>query len=153
MKRQFIYRGGSIVSVLLLLLTSAGCGLLPAAPTAAPTSPPAATPTQEIVEPTPTAAPVVDNNILYEDDFTNPATGWTEEKFDNYFVGYHEPEFYHIEITSPNYKIAMFSPGKENFDDASIDADAFTVSAKTAETGDFAYGIAFRRSGDQYYAF
>jgi hypothetical protein len=28
-----------------------------------------------------------------------------------------------------------------------------TVSAKTSATGDFRYGIAFRRSGDQYYAF
>ena len=28
-----------------------------------------------------------------------------------------------------------------------------TVSKKTAATGDFRYGLAFRRSGDQYYAF
>ena len=153
MKRQFIYRNILMFSVLLLLLTSAGCGILPVSPTAAPTSPPAATPVAETIVPTPTTAPVVDNNVLYQDDFTNPATGWTEEKFDNYFVGYHEPEYYHIEISSPNYKIAMFSPGKESFEDASIQADAFTVSAKTAATGDFAYGIAFRRSGDQYYAF
>ena len=26
-------------------------------------------------------------------------TGWAEKKFDNYFVGYHEPEYYHVEIS------------------------------------------------------
>jgi hypothetical protein len=94
-----------------------------------------------------------EQGTLYQDDFTNPATGWTEEKFDNYFVGYHEPEYYHIEITSPNYKTAIFAPEKQSFNDATIEVKVFTVSAKTAATGDFAYGTAFRRSGDQYYAF
>jgi hypothetical protein len=95
----------------------------------------------------------IDLGMLYEDNFTNPATGWTEEKFDNYFVGYHEPEFYHIEITSPNYKTSIFAPDKTSYDDATIEVKAFTVAAKTATTGDFEYGTAFRRSGDQYYAF
>src|SRR6185436_13219307 len=46
-----------------------------------------------------------------------------------------------------------FAPGKQAFTDTTIEAKAFTVGNKTAATGDFAYGIAFRRSGDQYYAF
>src|SRR4030095_6357710 len=143
MKRQFMYRAVMLVSALLFILTSAGCGNLPIAATIEPTSIPAATPTAESVEEsTPTPEPVANENVLYQDDFTNPATGWTEEKFDNYFVGYHEPEYYHIEITSPNYKIAIFSPGKENISDTSIEAKAFTVSAKTATEGDFAYGTA-----------
>jgi len=153
MQRQFIYRGILTVSMLLLLLVS-GCGALsgPAA-TTEPTEAPVTSPTAESPEATPTSAPVANDDVIYQDDFTNPATGWTEEKFDNYFVGYHEPEYYHIEITSPNYKIAIFSPGKENISDTSIEVKTFTVSAKTAAEGDFAYGTAFRRSGDQYYAF
>ncbi|MBL8062033.1 MAG: SH3 domain-containing protein, partial [Anaerolineales bacterium] len=91
--------------------------------------------------------------LLYQDDFTNPATNWPEKKFDNYFIGYHEPEFYHIEITSANYKTTVFEPEKQNFGDVTIETRVFAVSQKTAPDGDFIYGPVFRRSGDQYYAF
>jgi hypothetical protein len=91
--------------------------------------------------------------MLYQDDFTNSASGWPEQKFDNYFIGYHEPEYYHVEIDSPNYKTTVFEPNKTNYGDAAIEVKVFTVSAKTSKTGDFSYGIAFRRSGDLYYAF
>ena len=94
-----------------------------------------------------------DQSVLYQDDFTNPASGWPEAKFDNYFIGYHEPEFYHVEVTSPNYKTTVFEPEKKTFGDVTIEVKAFTASAKTAETGDFSFGLVFRRSGDQYYAF
>jgi len=97
--------------------------------------------------------PISGNNVLYEDDFTNPATGWAEAKFDNYFVGYHEPEYYHVEIDSPNYHAPVFMPTKQSFEDATILVQAGVNSGKTAAEGDFAYGIAFRRAGDQYYAF
>jgi hypothetical protein len=102
---------------------------------------------------TPTVVPVSDSNILYQDDFTNPATGWSEDKFDNYFIGYHEPEYYHIEITSPNSKTTVFAPQKQSFDNTTVELKVLTNSTKTAATGDFRYGLAFRRSGDQYYAF
>ncbi len=44
-------------------------------------------------------------------------------------------------------------PGKKIFGDATIQLKVQISSAKTATKGDFLYGIAFRRSGDQYYAF
>ena len=80
-------------------------------------------------------------------------SGWPEAKFDNYFIGYHEPEFYHVEVTSPNYKTTVFEPEKKTYGDVTIEVKAFTASSKTAETGDFSFGVVFRRSGDQYYAF
>jgi hypothetical protein len=136
------------------------CGVSANQPTVTPSSIiPEVSPAVEVTETTPiqteTATPelVVDKNVLYQDDFTNPASGWPEEKFDNYFIGYHEPEYYHIEITSPNYKTSVFEPKKQSFSDVSIEAKALAVSAKTAATGDFHYGPVFRRSGDQYYAF
>jgi hypothetical protein len=91
--------------------------------------------------------------LLYKDDFTNPASSWPERKFDNYFIGYHEPEYYHVEITGPNYKTTVFEPQKRSFDDATIELQVMTASSKTAPTGDFRYGLVFRRSGDLYYAF
>jgi hypothetical protein len=100
-----------------------------------------------------TPAQVLPPGTLFHDDFTNPASGWPEAKFDNYFIGYHEPEFYHVEVSSPNYKTTVFEPEKKAFDAATIEVKAFAVSSKTAESGDFSFGIAFRRSGDEYYAF
>jgi hypothetical protein len=91
--------------------------------------------------------------VLYEDNFTNPATGWAERKFDNYFIGYHEPEYYHVEISTPNYKTTVFEPEKESFNDFTAELQVLAVAAKSAPEGDFRYGLAFRRSGDQYYAF
>src|SRR5260221_9759370 len=146
-----------ILSTLLIVFITVGCAGKANEPTSAPTAAPAAasSPTAATTEvaSTPTTAPVVDKNVLYQDEFTNPASGWPEEKFDNYFVGYHEPEYYHVEISSPNYKTTVFEPTKQTFEDSNIQIKVFTVSKKTAATGDFNYVVAFRRSDDQYYAF
>src|ERR1043165_5841452 len=158
MSNARLYRFGWAV-IIILVLTAAGCGMIPStgalnAPTSSapmtPLSPPSAT--SAPVQATPAASPT-SADILYQDKFTDPSSGWTEDKFDNYFIGYHEPEYYHIEITSPNYKTTVFAPKKESFEDATIELQVLTVSKKTATTGDFRYGLAFRRSGDQYYAF
>jgi SH3 domain-containing protein len=160
MKHLNFYRFSSTIATLIFVLTATGCaGNLPiplsgSEPTTSPVPEASAVPSAESVEPTPTTPPPAsDPNVLFHDDFTNPATGWSEDKFDNYFVGYHEPEYYHIEVTSPNSKTTVFEPQKQSFEDVTIDLDVLTVSAKTAAEGDFRYGIAFRRSGDQYYAF
>ena len=92
-------------------------------------------------------------DLLYQDDFTNPASSWPERKFDNYFIGYHEPEYYHVELVRPNYKTTVFEPRKEHSTMQPWKCRLSTASKKTSPTGDFRYGIAFRRSGDQYYAF
>ncbi|MEO8356989.1 MAG: SH3 domain-containing protein [Chloroflexota bacterium] len=159
MKSQIVFRSNWAKSMALLtILALVGCsGQLPV-----PTQPPAASSTAAVsattevsAEPTATSAPeVTDPNVLYQDDFTNPGTGWAEDQFDNYFVGYHEPEYYHIEITSTNYKAPIIvEPEKRVIEDGTIELEVFTNSAKTATDGDFRYGLVFRRTGDQYYAF
>jgi hypothetical protein len=47
----------------------------------------------------------------------------------------------------------VFEPEKKSFGDVTIEVKAFTASSKTAGTGDYCFGVVFRRSGDQYYAF
>jgi hypothetical protein len=158
MKSNFVSRSRRTIVILIVILITAGCGNIPATvneptPSSVPVAPtlpsPAAT---EIASPQP-EVPVPDGNALYQDDFTDPATSWPSDKFDNYFIGYHEPEYYHIEITAANYKTAVFEPRKQSFGDFTLELQVLTVSAKTAPEGDFRYGLAFRRSGDQYYAF
>lgn len=160
MKSQIVSRSNWAKSMALLtILALVGCSgqlPLPTQPPAAPSATAAAVePTEVSAEPTAASAPeAADPNVLYQDDFTNPATGWTVDQFDNYFVGYHEPEYYHIEINSPNYKAPIVvEPQKRVIDDATIELQVFANSGKTAPEGDFRYGLVFRRSGDQYYAF
>ncbi len=150
--------------VLLVGLLAAACAPRAASrttPTSAATNSPRATATpapRGTSTPAATQAsqgeiPVTGADVLYQDDFTNSASGWPEEKFDNYFVGYHEPTYYHVEVDSANYHATVFVPGKKTFGDTTIQVTAHVVPDKTATSGDFAYGIAFRRSGDNYYAF
>src|SRR5690606_10840010 len=47
--------------------------------------------------------------LLYLDDFTNLASGWPSADFGDYFIGYHEPEYYHVEIKTPNAKAPVVS--------------------------------------------
>jgi Bacterial SH3 domain len=156
MKRQPVDHFVWIIALVVFILTNAGCGNIPATaeqPTASPVPVASASP---IAENTATAAPKVPvsgSNALYHDDFTDPVTGWPEDKFDNYFVGYHEPEYYHVEVTGGNYKTTVFKPKKESFGDFTAELQVLVASAKTAAEGDFRYGLVFRRSGDQYYAF
>jgi SH3 domain-containing protein len=161
MKHLNVYGSTWAMFTLMVILISSGCGNIPSIPSTGsqPTASPApmTSPVPSPVsapESTPTAVPVTaDTNVLFQDDFTNPATSWPEDKFDNYFIGYHEPEYYHIEITSPHSRTTVFEPQKTTYEDATIELEVLTVSAKTAVSGDFRYGLAFRRSGDQYYAF
>ena len=156
MIKKVYFRFPWLSSLLVIALFISSCsGGATSEGQATESSPPA--PTEEVVS-TPThedehGTTVADNGVLYHDDFTNPATGWPEEKFDNFFIGYHEPEYYHVEITSPNYKTTVFEPGKQSYGDVTIEVKAFSALSRTSETGDFTFGPVFRRSGDQYYAF
>ena len=147
------------MSALFLVLIVAGCGGNPTKPVTSPsavivetavtasTDEPAI---DQIATSAPTLELVTDKNVLYQEDFKNSTSGWPEEAYDNYFIGYHEPENYHIQVLSPNYKTLVSTPDKTKYGDITIDLEVYTLGA--AE-GDFRYGLVFRRSGDQYYAF
>ena len=98
---------------------------------------------------TPTAA----LTVLYQDHFTDPKSGWPDELlFQNYYVGYHEPDFYHVEVHVPNDSAIVTAPG-QSFDNYQAETQVAVSMANTAPIGDFRYGLVVRRSGNQYYAF
>ncbi len=94
--------------------------------------------------------PKQNSDVLFEDDFTNPAGGWPIVDFNNYRFGYHPPDFYHVEVKDPHDSITVFRG--LNFGDASVETLAL-VDHTTTASGGYRYGLALRRTGDQYYAF
>jgi hypothetical protein len=101
------------------------------------------------VEVAPTAA-VADKNVLYEDSFANPGSGWPIQAEGNLFFGYHPPDFYHFEINKPDTHTVISHP--PNFNDVTVEAEVLVDHTDT-DSGDFRYGLTLRRTGDNYYAF
>jgi len=168
------YSLASLVCWVLLASILGGCSVLSANPEPArtrpaeatatlPASPPAASPT-----PAPSSTPTVESHSngiaatgenqhvegeLYQDDFTDPESGWSKSlAFDNYFIGYHEPTYYHVEVHAPNDRALAALP-KQTFTDFTLESKVFTEPNNTAPEGGFRYGLIFRRTGGQYYAF
>jgi len=103
--------------------------------------------------PAPTEEAELQEGVLYEDDFSNITSGWPNElEFDNYYIGYHEPDFYHVEVHEPNDSAVVVIPG-ESFDDLTVEAEVLVSEANTDPSGNFRYGLVVRRSGNRYYAF
>jgi len=168
-----------IAPLIILVLVATGCSGAATAPTQTPIppSPPsesAVTPTSVPApspEPAVTPTPVpdsaqeteasdeddldheVDEYVLFEDDFKDTASGWPDTLvFDNYYIGYHEPEWYHVEVHAQNDDALTVLP-EQSFDDFSVEAEAFVEEPLSAPEGDFRYGLVTRRSGKQFYAF
>ncbi|HSF80334.1 MAG TPA: hypothetical protein VLA49_03820 [Anaerolineales bacterium] len=168
MKINHLYSKWAILSLSVVLIV-AGCSSNASEPTQSTTEPAAspepavvmtaeAIPTQEtLIVPSPTAEPVaepiVDEHLLYEDDFSNPSSGWSQQEFDNYFYGYHEPEYYHVEVHEANDSALITVPDKPLFTELTIEVKVFVDPSNSAESGDFRYGLVFHRSGALYYAF
>src|SRR3990172_955756 len=126
-----LWRSALWLAALLIAAMSVGCGGEPA---------PAGTPT-------PTVA------VFLQDEFTDVASGWRETKSDQYTAGYHPPDFYHIEVGSPDDRQFVYGPPPID------DLTAFTVETAVdvlrtdSENGDFRYGLVGRGTGDRFYGF
>jgi len=120
-------------------------------PTLEPSKTPSSTP--EATSP-PTPEPASEDheheNILYEDDFTTLEGNWPQLVFDHFYIGYHEPEWYHIEIQEPHDSELVVVP-EESFDNFTAEVKVFVETDLTEANGDYRYGLVFRRAGDQYY--
>ena len=141
------------ISILLLMLGT-GCSAAEPVPTPIPTPTSLPEPVVGVTSmPAPTEEAELQEGVLYEDDFSNITSGWPNElEFDNYYIGYHEPDFYHVEVHEPNDSAVVVIPG-ESFDDLTVEAEVLVSEANTDPSGNFRYGLVVRRSGNLYYAF
>jgi formylglycine-generating enzyme required for sulfatase activity len=96
-----------------------------------------------------TASTVVEG-ILAQDDFANTESGWPTLSDDKYVLGYHPPDYYHVQVGLPNERTVVSR--EPDFEDATVETEVL-VDHTTTENGNFRYGLALRRSGDQFYAF
>ncbi len=88
--------------------------------------------------------------VLFEDNFTNPTSGWPELEAESGLFGYHPPDFYHVEVHAPGER-GLISRGP-GFDNVTVESNIFVAKTGT-DIGDFRYGLVVRRTGEQFYAF
>ncbi|MDX1523044.1 MAG: hypothetical protein R3264_15570, partial [Anaerolineae bacterium] len=97
--------------------------------------------------------PLPVGGVLAEDDFTDPGTGWPvlagDEESTSLF-GYHPPDFYHVEVSAEQVS-EVVSKGPA-FADVTVESELF-VEKTDSDNGDFRYGLALRRTNDNFYAF
>lgn len=167
MKKQFQRHFSQVILLLIPILIGSGCAFFrneaPPTPTQLPTPKPvpaiSPTPTPTLLPETvatPTSAPAPSSQSVspyHTDDFTDITSGWPNElEFDNYYIGYHEPDWYHVEVHEQNDSAVVVLPG-QSLDDFTVEAEVEVSVDNTAASGDFRYGLAVRRSGNRYYAF
>jgi hypothetical protein len=164
---QALFKTRRVTIILLLAITGMGCQtdvneplIAPAAtitpvPTnvvievPSPTSTVTVQPTQTLI---PTMEPVTQEGLLYRDEFTSTDSGWNQLAFDNSYIGYHEPGYYHVEVHTPNASELVPIPG-QSYTDFTAELEVFADADLSAAEGDYSYGLVFRRSGNLYYAF
>ncbi|MBK9051030.1 MAG: SUMF1/EgtB/PvdO family nonheme iron enzyme [Chloroflexi bacterium] len=93
---------------------------------------------------------IPDPALLLADEFTNPESGWPSADEENGFVGYHPPDYYHVEVSQTEGE-KLVSPGL-SYGDVAVEALVFVDHTDTT-SGDFWYGLVTRREGDNYYLF
>ncbi|MFQ5420026.1 MAG: SUMF1/EgtB/PvdO family nonheme iron enzyme, partial [Anaerolineae bacterium] len=93
---------------------------------------------------------VPEADILLQEEFIDPESGWQTKDDGSVLFGYHQPDFYHVQAGDADTLSTSFFGG--NFDNITMEALVF-VDATDTETGDFRYGLVLRQNGDSYYAF
>jgi formylglycine-generating enzyme required for sulfatase activity len=91
-----------------------------------------------------------ERGVLYQDDFGDPKSGWPTEDQSNGLFGYHPAAFYHVEVSKANDSEVVFHG--LNFADFTAETEVLVDHTNT-NSGDSRYGLAFRRTQDNYYAF
>jgi hypothetical protein len=78
------------------------------------------------------------------DQFTDARTGWIDDSGDAFRIGYHAPEWYHVEASGPGTQV--LSLGGYEHSNATVETAVYVDSTDT-ETGRFRYGLVVRAHG------
>lgn len=111
---------------------------------------PAVTPTQR-PQPSPTTRPVgtlpQPGEMLFEDDFGDPASGWEVEQFDDGSVGYRDGRYF---VISARQATAVWGQANRNLGDIIIEVDAIQVGAPANDNNGYGVMCRLQPNGDGY---
>ena len=82
-------------------------------------------------------------DVLFQDDFSDPDSGWEVGDYDTGDVGYRDGVYF---VTSIGDSDTMWGVANASFSDVIIEVDAIQVSAGPEDNND--YGIVCREQGD-----
>lgn len=106
-----------------------------------------ATPPPTIQEATPSPPPT-QSDILFQDDFSDPSSGWEEEDYPSGSVGYKDGFYF---VTSSGNGDSMWGVANCSFGDLSIEVDAEQISAPANDNNDYGVACRVQPNGDGYY--
>jgi hypothetical protein len=88
-------------------------------------------------------------DILLEDDFSDPGSGWEEGEYDGGSVGYKNGVYF---VTSTGMEYTMWGVANRSFDDTIIEIDATQISAGPEDNNGYGVACRIQRNGtDGYY--
>jgi hypothetical protein len=119
-----------------------------ATPTITPTPAPTHTPTPAPTE-TPAATPT-EMGLLFEDDFSDPASGWYVDQ-DEGGNGSYTYEGGVYAVTALSSGLQMWGPAGRSFGDVVITVDATQVSAPANDNNGYGVGCRIQDDGAGYY--
>lgn len=93
---------------------------------------------------------VPDEDVIVEDEFSDPQSGWDSWDDGSVLYGYHPPDYYHVQASNTDTLSTAYFGG--TFENITMESVVFVDAADT-ENGTFRYGLMLRRSGDSFYAF
>lgn len=87
-------------------------------------------------------------NVLFQDDFSSPASGWEVGEYNSGSVGYRDGAYFVISLGNND---TMWGVANRSFDDLIIEVEATQISAPANQNND--YGVVCREqgNGDGYY--
>ena len=136
--------GRAAVLLVPLTFVATACSLLGLG---RPTATPIPVPTVPALPPSATPLPP---DVLYNDSFTDPASGWTTVTTGTTKSGYHPPDAFHLEVSAPNLPFWIFR--EQDFGDFSAELQVFADNA--GDDGQWRHGLALRQSAEgSFYAF
>ena len=162
--------GGGLVSIIVIVMIAAGglgLALLLAEPTATatqppPTSPPTTSPSLTSPPPTlpppttvPSLAPTQPPDatapqpvVIYQDNFSDPNSGWEASEYEYGDVGYGSGFYY---VTSNDVGMTMWGAAFRQFTDTVIDVDTNVAASPDNNNNDYGVVCRMQEEGDGYY--
>jgi 3-keto-disaccharide hydrolase len=90
------------------------------------------------------------NDILYSDDFSNPASGWKRSSTDESAFGYKDGRYY-ISVLVPDKAVYAFIPNSQEFGDFVVEVEAYLD--ELPDDGEYGLDIRDNEDTGDFYRF